>query len=172
METTCETDNITNATSCIADTSQCTVQVCGECEYCSGVYYYDHSISEGWKMTSLCFSLSQNNCEDINASCTGTLQHLRDIDLDIDIYTCGCTGENCTATLVSQQHHDAMVSLSSAVDQPTATPTSNHGSNPQLELETLPSSAAPFVSASPEVTVAVRTGTHVSVNASTCFCVC
>ena len=111
----CLHNTTSNAFTCTADTSECFVQVCDPCQYCSGVFS-SPTTSRDFTLHSVCFDLPHyRTCQELDTSeqcvLNGNISSLDDIfaeftwpntggNGDSIHLTCRCYGENCTEHLL------------------------------------------------------------------------
>ena len=100
-EAECHINNITQTLECsTTNTSQCSIEVCEGCNFCSGIYLLNPSGQ--WGVTSHCFSL-QTNCENVFRQCTSSLRIREEKTfwsvLETGAVNCACYEENCTEHL-------------------------------------------------------------------------
>ena len=100
-EAECLINNITQTLECsTTNTSQCSIEVCEGCSYCSAIYLPNPSGQ--WRVVSGCFSL-QTSCENVFRQCTSSLR-IREEEpfwsaLESGAVNCACYEENCTEHL-------------------------------------------------------------------------
>ena len=100
-EAECLINNITQTLECsTTNISQCSIEVCEGCSFCTGIYLLNPSGQ--WGVTSHCFSL-QTNCENVFRQCTSSLR-IREEEpfpsvLEGGSANCACYEENCTEHL-------------------------------------------------------------------------
>ena len=102
-EAECHINNITQTLECsTTNTSQCSIEICEDCSYCTGVYLLNPSGQ--WGVVSQCFPL-QTSCEEGRArrQCTSSIG-IREEELlhtlsVIEAAVCACYEVNCTEHL-------------------------------------------------------------------------
>ncbi len=102
----CIVDNVTQTLNCsVTDPSECSLQNCSRCGFCSATYAFDR-LRSSWETTSFCFNLTNDVCKNhgsIHPECLAdTAVTLEELETSPDIARgCACyEDEHCVENMV------------------------------------------------------------------------